>query len=84
MATGTLTIGDSIIDYGFDASGGFYALDHLSQNAGYAYTSSPHADAAKRCPSRVAARMLAPSRLIGIPAEIRLRHYQSVCRASGR
>lgn len=74
--------GDSIIDYGFDAVGGFYAIDHLTQTASYAYASSPHAVDAKRCPGLVIRRMFDSWELSGVPDNIRIRHYHAVLRTA--
>jgi len=76
----TITRGNSIIDWGFDAQGGFFAIDHLTFHAVYAYPTSPHADMAKDRPVRVVKEMLDGAEATTISKEMRMRHYNTVCR----
>lgn len=69
------------IHYGFDASGGFFAIRHGERTAEYAYASSPHAVAARKDPAGIARKML-ETPCVSVSADIRERHYESVCRAS--
>ena len=81
MCIQSCVLADSVIDYGFDAKGGFYAIDHTAKVAAYAYPTSPHAVAAKRCPGRVIGRML-DEESVGVSDEIRLEHYATVYRSA--
>lgn len=71
------------LDYGFDATGGFYVIDHFTQVAGYAYHTSDHATAAKHHPERIRDIMAAEfDRQQYLPAGVREEHYHAIVRAS--
>jgi len=45
------------LEYGFDAHGGFFVIDHEQRRAAYAYDSSPNAKQAKKTPFAAAKAM---------------------------
>ena len=67
------------MQYGFDKSGGFFAIDHYACVAAYAYATSPRADKAKRRPELVARRMLADAYKVNesFPGLSR-KHYETI------
>jgi len=70
------------LDYGFDAAGGFYVLDHERRVADYAYPTSAWAARAKKNPAKTAAEMNAGDGWRGM-REIVEHHYLRVCEAAG-
>lgn len=69
------------IHYGFDYSGGFFAILHGERTAEYAYASSPNAIEARKRPAEVAKRMI-ETRCVSTSADIRERHYEAVSAAA--
>ncbi len=74
--------GNSIIDWGFDSKGGFYAIDHLTHHAAYAFPTSPNATEAGRAPGRVVKRMLDSAESFPTPEAIKEQFYATVCEGS--
>ncbi len=72
------------MDSGFDATGGFYLIDHERRRAAYAYPSSQRAATARRDRSK-ATKAMAVMMVHDewVPERIRLDHYAAVCRAAG-
>ena len=79
----TYVKGNSILDCGFDAQGGFYVIDHLRRRATYAYPSSNNATLAKQRPGFVVARMAEEHDAPATPS-IHESHYLRVCESIGR